>query len=85
MYNIKLANKTRRDVPMTLKLENVEGEISVIGKELLVPAESYFQSPFFVKMGRKNIDKRKTKLLIGVYEGDKKIETAETTFIGPAF
>ena len=84
IYNIKLANKTRRDVPMTLKLENIRGEISVIGKSIVVPAESYFQSPFFVKLDRKNIGKRKTKLLIGVYEGNKKIETAETTFIGPA-
>jgi cytochrome c oxidase accessory protein FixG len=84
IYNIKLANKTRRDVPMTLKLENIRGEISVIGKSIVVPAESYFQSPFFVKLDRKNIEKRKTKLLIGVYEGNKKIETAETTFIGPA-
>ena len=69
---------------MTLKLENIRGEISVIGKSIVVPAESYFQSPFFVKLDRKNIGKRKTKLLIGVYEGNKKIETAETTFIGPA-
>jgi len=84
LFNIKLANKTRKNIPMTLKLENVKGEISIIGNNLTVPAESYFQSPFFVKIEKGQIEKRKTKLLIGVYEGDKKIETAETTFIGPA-
>lgn len=84
LFSIKLANKTRKDIPVTLKLENALGEISIIGENLKVPAESYFQSPFFVKMDKKDIQKRKTKLLIGVYEGDKKIETAETTFIGPA-
>lgn len=84
LFSIKLANKTRRDIPMTLKLENIKGEITVVGNNLVVPAESYFQSPFFVKIDRGKIEKRKTKLLIGVYEGNKKIETAETTFIGPA-
>lgn len=85
MYTVKLANKTRRDIPMTLKLENIRGEIEIIGNTLTVPAESYFQSPIFVKVERSLITKRKTKLLIGVYEGNKKLETAETTFLGPAF
>ena len=84
LFSIKLANKTRKDIPVTLKLENVPGEISIVGQDLKVPAESYFQSPFFVKIDKKNIQERKTKLLIGVYEGNKKIETAVTTFIGPA-
>lgn len=83
LYSIKLANKTRKDLPMTLKLENIKGEIVVIGNQLTVPAESYFQSPFFVKIERRYINRRKTKLSIGVYEGGKKIETAETTFMGP--
>jgi cytochrome c oxidase accessory protein FixG len=84
LFNLKLANKTRKNIPVTLKLENIQGEINVVGNNLTVPAESYFQSPFFVKVERNRIMKRKTKLLIGVYEGNKKIETAETTFIGPA-
>ena len=83
LFNLKLANKTRKNIPISLKLENVKGEINVVGNNLTVPAESYFQSPFFVKMEKNQISKRKTRLLIGVYEGDKKIETAETTFIGP--
>jgi len=83
LFNLKLANKTRKNIPVTLKLENIKGEINVVGNSLTVPAESYFQSPFFVKVEKNQISKRKTKLLIGVYEGDKKIETAETTFIGP--
>ncbi len=84
LFSIKLANKRRKDIPMSLKLENMQGEISIVGNNLTVPAESYFQTPFFVKINRDQIRKRKTKLLIGVYEGNKKIETAETTFIGPA-
>jgi cytochrome c oxidase accessory protein FixG len=84
LFSIKLTNKTRKNIPVTLKLENVRGEINIIGNNLTVPPESYFQSPFFVKLDKSQIQKRKTKLLIGVYEGNKKLETAETTFLGPA-
>ncbi|MGZ3952441.1 MAG: cytochrome c oxidase accessory protein CcoG [Flavisolibacter sp.] len=84
LYSIKLANKTRKTIPITLKLENVNGEINIIGSNLTVGAESYFQSPFFVKMDKSQIAQRKTKLMIGVYEGNKKLETAVATFIGPA-
>ena len=31
LYNLKLANKTHKDIPYTLKLENIKGEIEVIG------------------------------------------------------
>ena len=83
LYSIKLANKTRKEIPITLKLEGTEGEVTLIGNALSVPAESYFQSPFFVKINADLIEHRKTKIIIGVYQGHKRIETAETTFMGP--
>jgi len=83
LYSIKLANKTRKDIPITLKLENVAGEVTLIGNALKVPAESYFQSPFFVKIDAGKLEHRKTKIIIGVYQGHKRIEAVETTFMGP--
>jgi cytochrome c oxidase accessory protein FixG len=85
LYNIKLANKTRKDVPLTLKLENIKGEINIIGDNLTVPKESYFQKPFFVKINRNEIVRRKTPIKIGVYENGKRIEVTETTFLGPGY
>jgi cytochrome c oxidase accessory protein FixG len=85
LYNIKLANKTRKDLPISLKLENIKGEIEVIGRPLIVPAESYFQAPFFVKVNRSLIERRKTPLIIGVYQGNKKLTTETTTFLGPGY
>jgi len=85
LFNIKLVNKTRKDIPVSLKLENMDGEIEVISKQLIVPGESYFQTPFFVKIDRILITKRKTPIVLGVYEGDKKIETVKTTFLGPGY
>jgi len=85
LFNIKLANKTRHDVPVTLKLENIKGEIEVVARELIVPKESYFQTPFFVKIDSSLITRRKTPIVLGVYQGDKKIEIVETTFLGPGY
>ena len=85
LYNIKLANKTRKDVPLTLKLENIKGEINIIGDNLAVPKESYFQKPFFIKINRSEIVRRKTPIKIGVYENGKRIELTETTFLGPGY
>jgi cytochrome c oxidase accessory protein FixG len=85
LYNIKLANKTRKNLPMTLKVENMKAEIMVIGNPIVVPGESYFQAPFFVKMDKTLISRRKTELVIGVYEGGEKIKTVKTTFMGPGF
>lgn len=83
LYSIKLTNKTRKSIPLTLKLEDANGEIAVVGNALSVPPESYLQSPFFVKLKAEDLDRRKTKISIGIYQGHKRIETAETTFVGP--
>jgi hypothetical protein len=83
LYNIKLVNKTRKEIPVTMKLENMKGEITVVQKDMVVPKESYFQTSFFVKIERQLVVKRKTPIVLGVYQGDKKIETIKTTFLGP--
>ena len=85
LYNIKLVNKTRKQVPVTMRLENMKGEITVVQKDMIVPKESYFQTSFFVKIERQLVVKRKTPIVLGVYQGDKKIETIKTTFLGPGF
>jgi hypothetical protein len=63
----------------------MQGEIAIVAKDLIVPEESYFQSPFFVKIDRRLIQRRKTPLVLGIYEGDKKIQTVTTTFWGPGY
>ncbi|MFZ9661798.1 MAG: FixG Ig-like domain-containing protein, partial [Chitinophagaceae bacterium] len=84
IYNIKMANKTRKAIPITLKLENIEGEIQIIGNHLFVESEGYKNGTFIIKINPSVIHQRKTPLQIGVYEGTKKLKTANTTFMGPA-
>jgi cytochrome c oxidase accessory protein FixG len=83
LYNIKLANKTRRLVHLELKLENVVGEIKLINP-VNVPKESYYQTSFFVVLKKGEIKQRKTELKIGLYEKGKRVETVSAVFIAPA-
>jgi hypothetical protein len=82
LYNIKLANKTRRLIHLELKLENIKGEIKMISV-IDVPKESYFQTSFFVVLNKKEIHARKTKFKVGIYENGIRIQTATATFLGP--
>lgn len=83
LYNIKLANKTRKALPLEIRLEHAKGEIQLI-QAIQVPEESYFQTSFFVKMQRSDITSRKMPLEIGVYQNGKRIQTRTTTFLAPA-
>ena len=85
LYNIKLANKTRYDIPVELKLENIKGEIMLINKDMVVEKESYFLAPFFVKIDSALIKERTTKIQLGLYEKGKKFRTITTTFLGPGY
>jgi len=84
VYNIKMANKTTEEIHVSLKLENIKGEIEVVGGALMVPGEGYKTQPFIIRIDPSEISQRKTPIEIGVYEGDKKVKTANTTFMGPA-
>lgn len=84
LYNIKVINKTRKEVPIILKLENTNGSIELVGNnDLIVPPEGLTEGTFFVKVDKSFVKERKNKLVIGVYSGDKNIETIKTNFLGP--
>lgn len=84
LYTLKLVNKTMRDLPVELKLENVNGELSVMGdKHLVVPAGRLAQTSILVGLDVTNLTGATTKLRVGVYTGGKRVQTVKTVFIGP--
>lgn len=84
LYTIKIINKTLFDIPVTLRLENMTGTINLAeGKSIPVKKEEQGKASFFVVLPKKSISERKTKLQIGLYEGDKKISVISTNFMGP--
>ena len=85
LYTVRVINKTRNEMPITFKIESGDGEISMVGKPMTVGKEAKSETEFFITRDRNKIHERKTKLKIGVYSGDKKIQTVSTTFLGPVF
>jgi cytochrome c oxidase accessory protein FixG len=83
LYNLKIINKTHKDIPVHMKLENVKGEIRMVGKELDVRPKSVAEGAMFIVLNGSEIKNVKTKIRIGVYEGDRLIENVNTTFVGP--
>jgi hypothetical protein len=83
LYNIKLVNKTRRNIHLDLKLEHINGEIKQVGM-IDVPMESYFQTSFFIILKNEQLKARKTKVNIGIYENGEKIDELTAIFLGPS-
>ncbi len=83
LYSIKLVNKTRESFPVLMKVEGGEGEIVVVGKELLVKSESVSEGTFFIYLKKELIKERKTALNIGLYSNNKRIKVVRTNFLGP--
>lgn len=84
LYTIKIVNKTIKDIPLELKLEGAPGRIiQAEGKDILVKKEDQGKGSFFIVLPKNFINKRKTALKVGLYEGNRKISTLTTNFMGP--
>ncbi|MBL7709895.1 MAG: cytochrome c oxidase accessory protein CcoG [Chitinophagaceae bacterium] len=87
LYSITVQNKTILDIPVVLKLEGDEagtGKIELVGtKNIHVKQSGQGSGTFFVVLPNTALKSRKTKLRVGIYEGDKKITELTTNFMGP--
>lgn len=83
LYTIKLINKTVKDIPLSIRLKDIDGAINVIGKPIVAPKEGQSSGTFFVILPRKAIQQRKTTIDLSLYEGDKEVATVSSSFAGP--
>ncbi len=84
LYNIKVVNKTIKEVPLLIKLEDGNGKIETIGKPYITVAkEGQGSGSFFVVLPKSRIHQRSTHIILGLYQGNVKISDAKTNFLGP--
>lgn len=83
LYAIKSVNKTHHDLPVHLELMNVQGEIKLIGKAMDLKAGELGQAEMFIILPKDQLQGMKTKVVIGVYTGEKLLEKVSTSFVGP--
>ena len=84
LYTMKLTNKTFDDVPVTLKLENLNGELKVIGNDVKVASNDVSETKFLVLLNKDELKTMNIPLEIGLYKNGVKFETRKINFLGPA-
>jgi len=84
LFDAKIINKTREEIPLTLKLEDMDGTIKLVGnQQITLKKEAISEVTFFLEIPKDQIKMRSSTLRIGVYQGDEKIQTVKTKFLGP--
>lgn len=83
LYNIKLVNKTLKEVPLTIRMEEGSGDVQIIGHHISVKAEGQGSGSFFLVLPRSTIHERKKQVKLGLYNGNEKIDVVKTNFLGP--
>lgn len=82
LYNVKLINKTVDTIPVELRALSMGGWIKMVKGNINIPPSSIYQDVFFMYINRDSISQPKNKIKIGVYAGDKLIDTVDISFIG---
>ncbi len=85
VYTFKLINKTTDSFEnVHFELMSHEGRIeSVTHKNIVVPEKGLAEGTLFIEIPKALLKSEKSKLEIGIYSGDKLIETTDTNFMGP--
>jgi cytochrome c oxidase accessory protein FixG len=84
LYTLKIVNKTMRDIPVQLKLENSPGTLRVMGGgDLVVPAAQLGQTSVLIELDSAVLRGPNTKLKVGIYSKGRLLETINTSFVGP--
>ncbi|QBA63228.1 cytochrome c oxidase accessory protein CcoG [Muriicola soli] len=85
VYTFKLINKTTKNVEdVSFKLLSHDGKIELVThKNFDVPAEKLAEGTLFIEINSGELGSDKDKLKIGVYSGEKLLETTTTRFLGP--
>ncbi|PHR99878.1 MAG: cytochrome c oxidase accessory protein CcoG [Leeuwenhoekiella sp.] len=85
VYTFKLINKTTRTIEdVHFELISHSGSIKVVSQETLeVPAQGLAEGTLFIEVKSADLEGEKEKLKIGVYSGERLIETTGTIFLGP--
>jgi cytochrome c oxidase accessory protein FixG len=84
LYTVKVVNKTSHDMPIEFRLLHRDGRIRVAGGDrFVVPKEKLGERSLLIDLDPAQTRGRNTPLEIGVYSGDRLIETVQTVFVGP--
>jgi cytochrome c oxidase accessory protein FixG len=83
IYDISLVNKTNKEMPIDIRVLKGDGEIKMIGDEIILKPQAEAQTKFMILINESDIHSRNLELEIGIYSNDELIEKVSTSFIIP--
>jgi len=84
LYTFKIFNKTNFVVRPTIHLEYPEGKLVFAGTpDLTMDGAGMSQGTLFITIPKSALQHRKTQIKLSVHQGNKKLESFETTFMAP--
>jgi cytochrome c oxidase accessory protein FixG len=84
LYTLRVINKTSREIPVELRLEDPSGSLTVMGQgNIVVPPQKLSENTLLIELDPSVMKSGTTHLVIGVYLEGKKVQTLKTAFIGP--
>ncbi|WP_026777566.1 cytochrome c oxidase accessory protein CcoG [Polaribacter sp. Hel_I_88] len=85
VYTFKVINKTTKDIQnVSYKILSHKGEIKLVSNHnFIVPKQGAAEGTLFIELNAALLKGSNMDLEIGVFSGDKLIETTETNFLGP--
>ena len=84
VFNAKIINKTTEAIALSLRLEDLPGEVKLIGtNQIILKKEAINEYTFFLEIPKDAIRARSNNIKIAVYRGEEKIQTIKTKFLGP--
>ncbi len=83
IFEINLANKTRNNYTINLKLEDKEGKIELVVQDLQLKKEAHLKDRFVVKYPFSSMENGKKIIKVIVLGNGKEIQRVKVKFIGP--
>ena len=83
IYDVNIVNKTFNSLPIELKLENLQGELKLIGSEMNLKPQEIYDGKILIILPESEIKSMNTPVTIGFYSNGKLLQTINTSFLGP--
>mgnify|MGYP003683538175 FL=1 len=85
VYTYKVINKTTKDIEdVSYKILSHKGEIKLVSNHhFIIPKQGLAEGTLFIELNAAVLKDDNIDIEIGVFSGDKLIETTDTNFLGP--
>lgn len=84
LYNLKIINKTNREMTMEIKLLSHDGELQIIGDgKLILKAQGLSEGVVFIILNKADLKSMKTEVEVGIFSGGELVDKVKTNFLGP--